>query len=67
VRSSVTESALTFRFEADQWSKLPEMVHAFCDALGDVGDRLWDAYQAATVGDAPCRVGPMSMDGQPKT
>jgi len=50
VRGSVTESALTFRFEAADWSKLPEVVHRFCDPLGDLGRQLRVAYEAALVG-----------------
>ena len=62
MRSSVTESAFTFRFEATDWSKLPEVVHRFCDALGDIGDRLLRAYGAAMVGEDPCRPGPPTGD-----
>ena len=64
VRSSVTESALTFRFEANEWSQLAEMVHSFCDALGDFGDQLWDAYRATTVGADRCQAGPAIADEQ---
>ena len=54
-RSSVTESALTFRFEATDGAKLPEIVRSFCHPLGDIGERLWDAYEASLVGEAACR------------
>ena len=46
VRSSVTEPALTFRFEASDWPKLHALAQRFCDELLDVGDRLWSQYQA---------------------
>ena len=62
VRSSVTESALTFRFEADASSRLPAMVHTFCDALGEFGDELWDAYRASTVGPDRCPVDPAATE-----
>lgn len=54
VRNSVTESAFTFRFEATDWPRLVEMVHSFCDSLGDLGDQLWDEYEAAMVGTDEC-------------
>lgn len=47
VRSSVTESALTFRFEAWGWAALDELVWRFCDALPHVGDALWARYEEA--------------------
>jgi phosphomannomutase/phosphoglucomutase len=47
VRSSVTEPALTFRFEAADQGWLRELVRRFCDRLGEVGDELWDVYEAA--------------------
>lgn len=49
VRSSVTESALTFRFESTGWEQLHKLVWRFCDVLGDVGDALWTRYEE-TVG-----------------
>jgi len=62
VRSSVTESALTFRFEADASSRLPAMVHTFCDALGEFGDQLWEAYRATTIGPDRCPVDPTATE-----
>jgi len=62
MRSSVSEPALTFRFESSGWSILPEMVHSFCETLGDLGDELWNAYEAAMVGTSICRSGPESTD-----
>jgi phosphomannomutase len=44
VRSSVTEAGLTFRFESTGWSQLQHLVERFCEPLGEVGLRLWDAY-----------------------
>jgi phosphomannomutase/phosphoglucomutase len=55
MRSSVTESSLTFRFEATDGTKLLEIVRSFCHPLGDIGDRLWGAYEASLIGEAPCR------------
>jgi phosphomannomutase/phosphoglucomutase len=57
VRSSVTESSLTFRFEATDRTKLLEIVRSFCHPLGDIGDQLWGAYEASLVGEATCRSG----------
>jgi phosphomannomutase/phosphoglucomutase len=50
VRSSVTESALTFRFESTNWEQLHKLVWRFCDALGDIGDTLWTRYEEALGG-----------------
>jgi phosphomannomutase/phosphoglucomutase len=47
VRSSVTEAALTFRFEGLDWHALEDLVERFCDALPEVGDELWMRYRAA--------------------
>ena len=47
VRSSVTEPALTFRFEGLDWHALEDLVERFCDALPEVGDELWLRYRAA--------------------
>ncbi len=55
VRSSVTESSLTFRFEATDGTKLLSIVQSFCHPLGDLGDQLWGAYEASLIGEAPCR------------
>ena len=48
IRSSVTESALTFRFEAADGHWLDELIRRFCEALSGVGGELWSTYQAAT-------------------
>jgi phosphomannomutase/phosphoglucomutase len=48
VRSSVTESALTFRFESSGWNRLYKLVWRFCDRLGPLGDALWARYEEAT-------------------
>lgn len=45
VRSSVTESALCFRFEATDWGELHELVGRFCNSLPQVGDQVWRQYQ----------------------
>jgi phosphomannomutase / phosphoglucomutase len=47
VRSSVTESALTFRFEAADWPGLDDLVERFCDSLPELGTALWARYEAA--------------------
>lgn len=47
VRSSVTEPALTFRFEAQDWRGLDKLVWRFCDSLNHVGDTLWARYEDA--------------------
>jgi phosphomannomutase len=47
VRSSVTEPALTFRFEAADSGWLNELVRRFCRVLPKVGDQLWCRYEAA--------------------
>ena len=47
VRGSVTEPALTFRFEAADWDGLREMVHRFSSALAEVGETLWAQYHEA--------------------
>ena len=47
MRSSVTEAGLTFRFEADDWSHLRDIVWQFCEGLGEVGDGLWMSYTSA--------------------
>jgi phosphomannomutase/phosphoglucomutase len=49
VRSSVTEPALTFRFESVDWSGLRDLVWQFCDSLSDLGDELWMQF-TATLG-----------------
>ena len=47
VRSSVTEPALTFRFEGLDWHALDDLVERFCDTLPEFGDELWTRYRAA--------------------
>ena len=47
VRSSVTEAALTFRFESSGWNRLYKLVWRFCDRLGPLGDALWARYEEA--------------------
>ena len=48
VRSSVTEPALTFRFEGLDWHALDDLVERFCDTLPELGDELWARYRVAT-------------------
>lgn len=47
VRGSVTESALTFRFESIDWAALDDLVVRFCNTLPEIGDALWARYEAA--------------------
>lgn len=47
VRNSVTEPAMTFRFEAVDWSSLNRLVWQFCEALPDRGDALWHRFAEA--------------------
>jgi phosphomannomutase len=47
VRSSVTEGAMTFRFESGDWGSLYKLVWRFCDAMPLRGDALWASYEAA--------------------
>ncbi len=48
VRSSVTEPALTFRFEGLDWHALDDLVERFCDGLpDDLSEELWGRYRAA--------------------
>jgi len=47
VRSSVTEPALTFRFEGLDWRALDDLVEHFCDSLPELGDDLWQRYRGA--------------------
>jgi len=51
VRRSVTEPALTFRFEGLDWHALDDLVERFCDTLpDDLSDLLWSRYQSAFSG-----------------
>ncbi len=47
VRSSVTEPALTFRFEGLDWPALDDLVERFCKTMPDYGDELWGCFKAA--------------------
>jgi phosphomannomutase/phosphoglucomutase len=47
VRPSVTEPALTFRFECGDWNGLYKLVWRFCDRLGPLGDAVWARYEEA--------------------
>jgi len=47
VRGSVTEPALTFRFEAGDWDGLGRLVRRFSEALPEVGETLWARYHEA--------------------
>jgi len=55
MRNSLTEPALTFRFEAADWAGLPQLVYGFCDTLGDIGDALWREYEIAMIGTDACQ------------
>ncbi|HOZ48360.1 MAG TPA: hypothetical protein PLO37_14110 [Candidatus Hydrogenedentes bacterium] len=44
VRASVTESALTFRFEADSEAGLDHLVGLFCPRSGDLGNQIESQY-----------------------
>ncbi len=50
IRSSVTEPALTFRFEATDPGWLSELVRRFCDGLDEVGNELRAQFEAAMEG-----------------
>ncbi len=52
VRSSVTEPALTFRFEGLDWHALDDLVERFCDAMPEYGDELRRHFKAAVGGEA---------------
>jgi phosphomannomutase / phosphoglucomutase len=47
VRSSVTEPALTFRFEGLDWHALDDLVERFCDSMPQYGGELWEHFRAA--------------------
>jgi phosphomannomutase len=51
VRSSVTEPALTFRFEGLDWHALDDLVERFCGAMPEYGDQLWEHFRAAMGSD----------------
>jgi len=48
VRKSVTEPALTFRFEGCDAVGLDDLVKRFCSTLPELRDALWIQYEAAT-------------------
>lgn len=50
VRGSVTEPALTFRFEATDAEGLEDLVERFCDSLPGVGNELLSRYDASLAG-----------------
>jgi phosphomannomutase/phosphoglucomutase len=50
VRHSVTEPALTFRFEGRNWNDLARLVSKFCDSLPEIGEALWASYEDAMGG-----------------
>jgi len=45
VRRSVTEAALTFRFEGTNQQALDRLVREFCDRVSLVGEELWKKYR----------------------
>ena len=47
VRQSVTEQALTFRFESADWHGLEHLVGRFCKLLPGLGPQLWTRYKTA--------------------
>jgi len=53
VRGSLSEPALTFRFESRDWHSLNQLVWRFCDAMPRCGDALWGRYEE--VMGNPCR------------
>ena len=48
VRNSVTEAALTFRFESVDWASLEQLVRRFCRSLGHLGEDLWNRFVQPT-------------------
>ena len=54
VRSSVSEPALTFRFEGLDWHALDDIVHRFCARLTKkLGGQVWEAYSVALGKERP--------------
>jgi len=52
VRGSVTEPALTFRFEGLDWHALNDLVERFRNTLPkEIGEELWRRYRAAMGGE----------------
>ena len=50
-RSSVTEPAMTFRFEGLDWHALDDLVERFCHAMPEYGDELLGHFKAAVGGE----------------
>ncbi len=50
VRESVTEPAVTCRFEAKDPRKLDRLVRRFCTSLPKVGEELWERYEDVVAG-----------------
>ena len=50
-RSSVTEPAMTFRFEGLDWHALDDLVERFCHTMPEYGDELWIRFKAAVGGE----------------
>ena len=47
VQSSLTEPALTFRFEGLDWHALDDLVDRFCHTMPELGDEVWGCYRMA--------------------
>ena len=47
LRQSVTEPALTFRFEGNDPQALNHVVEQFCASMGEVGSAVLDRYQSS--------------------
>ncbi len=47
-RSCPAQQELAFRFEADNWPSLQQVVWRFCEVLDDLGDQVWMRYTAWT-------------------
>lgn len=50
VRASVTEPAMTCRFEAKDAGKLDRLVRRFCTSLPKMGEDLWERYEDLVAG-----------------
>ena len=53
VRSSVTEPALTFRFEGLDWHALEDLIDRFCKSLPELGDALRQQHRASMGTEGP--------------
>ncbi len=63
VRGSVTESALTLRFEATDWLALNDLIWRFAEALPEIGDEIWLRYQASQgISPEPRRIGDWGLE-----